>query len=92
MGIIKYSTIFFGKDKIQITNEYVYLEIPFAEFALFTSAAQLAKSKANMAIGNTIPLLCKLNSNSWRTVNKLFESLVFSNLIYVAQIWGLRYF
>lgn len=74
-----------------MVNEYVYLGIPFSASALFTSALNLAMSKANLAIGTTVPLLYKLNPESWSTEDKLFESLVSSNALYAAQIWSLRY-
>lgn len=64
----------------------------FSESALFISAVLSAKSKASLAIGTTLPLLYKLNPDSWRSVDKLFENLTLSTFLYTAQIWSLRYF
>lgn len=87
----KYSPFKYGEAEIEIVKQYTYLGVIFSNSATFLNNVNSVYSKSNRAVSATIALIRSLNPDSWPVINKLFESLVASVVMYGAQIWSLRY-
>lgn len=87
LGLFKYGEA----EIVEVVSKYEYLGVLFSNSATFVAATDSAVTEANLAIGSTIALINRLNLDTWEPVNKLFESLVSSIIMYAVSIWGLRY-
>lgn len=82
----------YGNSEIEIVKSYNYLGVIFSQSALFTDSMKMFMSKANLASNSTLSLIYKMRTLAWSSSIQLFQSMVSSVLLYLAQVWSLRYF
>lgn len=79
-------------EKIEILNSYTYLGVPFSTSALGLIPSQKAIAKTKIATGAVISTLAGLKTDSWESINTIFNSMINPVTLYLAHIWGLRYY
>ncbi|XP_046597851.1 uncharacterized protein LOC124294787 [Neodiprion lecontei] len=81
----------YGDKVIDITNSYEYLGLKIKTSGFSRPTALAAINKAKMAFSAVHPTLIKAKTDSFECINKLFDSIVVSTLIYASPIWAIRY-
>ena len=77
-----------GKQPIQITDSYVYLGNTFTSSGSFSLAQQKLSNNATRSLYCFLSEINIYNGTSVATILKLFDSLVYSILLYNCEIWG----
>lgn len=75
---------------IDLVSEYTYLGIPLSRTALPGSAVEAAVSRARQATTATLAGVSRLGVNSWGSFLTLYNSMIFSILLYAVPAWGLQ--
>ena len=81
----------FGNEPLNVVKKYTYLGIPFVSSGLFEIATKELVTKANIAVNSTLRLISSTKLNSWKKINKLFDTLVTSVVLYSSPVWSIRY-
>lgn len=87
----KLKSLFWQNKPLEFTKCYNYLGVPFSASAKFSKAAEHFVQRSNVAGAKVREILIRGKSDTWETKMSLFDSMVFSTLLYAAEIWGLRY-
>ena len=82
----------YGGNTVEIVSNYTYLGLLFTEVFNYEAMAKAVSKSASRALGLLIAK-CKVNGGfNYSTFTKLFDTLVWSVIEYVASIWGCREF
>lgn len=83
--------LYFGNKLINWTERYTYLGVPFSTSFLRLIAANAASQKAKSAMGAALSTVAAIKADSWASINKIFNSIAASTLLYSLYIWGLHH-
>lgn len=81
----------YNEKKIEIVRDYVFLGVQFSNSDTFINTTNRTIATAKIAMESVLNILKRAKSNAWETKNVVFDSMVRSILIYIAEVWGLRY-
>ncbi|CAG5075406.1 Protein of unknown function [Cotesia congregata] len=86
----KCPTFLFNEETIEMVNSYTYLGVVFTAGVIGIPTVKYAVNKSKIATGTALTVLAKLKADSWCGKIKIYNGLVNSTLLYLAQIWCLR--